>query len=195
MVAPVERTLPFIWRRPVRVHSDGTGEKGDRRVLWVGGKSRVPRSQQDKVLTAWGNHEAGDRALLYGRSARAKVLPPAPRNAAAVLIRSLRGSWRPQGPLDALPGCHPPTPPAQLAGRESVSRCQRHARCSLRFEGNLRCRCCASAGRAGVPEAHLRPSAAFHRPPDPPQPSSRPTPPRPAWLRLDRSPHPWYPRS
>lgn len=62
----------------------------------VGGKATVPRALQDEALTAWGRQEAGDRALLYERSARVKALPPAPRNAAAVLIRSRRGSWRPR---------------------------------------------------------------------------------------------------
>lgn len=70
----------------------------------MGSKARDPLGQQDKALTAWGSQEAGDRALLYGRSTGAKALPPAPRNAAAVLIRSLPRRWRPWGPLDALPG-------------------------------------------------------------------------------------------
>lgn len=60
-------------------------------MLW-GARLRCRGPNRTKLSV----REAGDRALLYKSSARVKALPPAPRNAAAVLIRSQRGSWRPR---------------------------------------------------------------------------------------------------
>lgn len=121
-----ERTPPLIWRRP----DQGPFRRNiiwPRRKEWhmsiVGSKARYPLGQQDNALTAWGSQEAGDRALLYGRSTGAKALSPAPRNAAAVLIRSLPGSWRPRGLWTRSPA------PPRLAGLASVSLCPtEHAR-------------------------------------------------------------------
>lgn len=83
----------------------------------VRGKARDPLGQQDTALTASSDsQEAGDKAPLYRRSKGAKALPPAPRNAAGVLIRSLPGSWPPPRGPGALWPRFPATPAAGGAG-------------------------------------------------------------------------------
>lgn len=148
--------------------------------LWARGLDGTERSPR-------GAGRGGDRALLY-EEREVQALPPAPRNAAAVLIRSRRGSGRPRALWT-----RSRAPPA--AGRRaSVSPRPRHLAAArargweVGAPGLQVPRGCGVHG--GLPGAPRRSSA--H-----PRPRTRPIhlPLRPAWLRPDRSSHPGCPRS
>lgn len=134
---------------PFGPNAYGSSEKNGTCVLrGRGGRTETLRASRTKTSlrgiatklvqgpSLWKEHEG-------------KGAPPARRNEAADLIRSLPRSWWPRGPLDALPA-----PPAAAEEVVSVPR-PRNARRSPWSEGDPGCRCCAGAGSARIPEERV----------------------------------------